>query len=106
MAIKQRAGWENRQLRALGHHLSPVLQIGKEGVTEAVIAQADRELLSHELIKIKVLETAPEDVLLAAERLADVCEAWVAQSLGRTALLYRPHPKDPAIQLVKPSSKR
>lgn len=106
MAIKQRAGWENRQLRALGHHLNPVLQVGKEGVTEAVVTQADRELLSHELIKIKVLETAPEDAPQAAERLAEACDAWVAQSVGRTALLYRPHPKEPVIRLSRASARR
>ena len=55
-----------RQLRAAGHHLSPVVQVGKEGVTEAVLRQLDRALLDHELVKVKMGTETPEDRFASA----------------------------------------
>ncbi len=85
-----------RRLRADGHHLSPVVQVGKEGVTEAVLRQLDRALLDHELVKVKVGTETPEDRFASAEALlAGVEGASLAQILGRTLLLYRRHPRKP-----------
>ena len=94
-------GKQRRHLRALGHHLSAVLQIGHEGVTDSVVRQADEQLEAHELIKVKISENAPEDRQDAAETLAERCRAELAQVLGRTALLYRPRKEKPAITLPK-----
>ena len=92
-------GKQRRHLRALGHHLSPVVQVGHEGVSDAVVQQADRQLHTHELIKVKVGESSPQDRHEAAGLLAQRTGAQVAQVLGRTALLYRPRKENPAIVL-------
>ena len=92
-------GKQRRHLRALGHHLTPVVQIGHEGVSEALVQQTDGQLEAHELIKIKIGENAPEDRHASAEALAEKTGSQVAQVLGRTALLYRPRQKNPAIEL-------
>ena len=92
-------GKQRRHLRALGHHLTPVVQIGHEGVSEALVQQTDRQLESHELIKIKVGENAPEDRHASAQALAEKTRSQVAQVLGRTALLYRRRKENPAIEL-------
>lgn len=92
-------GKQRRHLRALGHHLKPVLQIGHEGVTDALAKEADAQLEAHELIKIKVSEHAPESRRDSSRSLADRCGAQVAQVLGRTALLYRPRKDAPEIEL-------
>ncbi len=85
-----------RRLRADGHHLSPVVQVGKEGVTGPVLRQLDRALLDHELVKVKVGTESPEDRFATAEALlAGADGAQLAQILGRTMLLYRRHPKKP-----------
>jgi RNA-binding protein len=85
-----------RKLRAAAHHLAPVVQVGKEGVTEAVLRQLDRALLDHELVKVKVGSESPEDRFQAAEALRDGAPgAALAQVLGRTVLLYRRHPRKP-----------
>lgn len=84
-----------RRLRGAGHHLSPVVQVGKEGVSEAVVRQLDRALLDHELVKVKVGTESPEDRFEAAERLGEEAGAGVVQVLGRTVLLYRRHPEKP-----------
>ena len=92
-------GKQRRHLRALGHHLTAVLQVGHEGVTDAVARQADAQLETHELIKIKVSENAPQDREEAAAQLAEKCGAHLAQVLGRTALLYRRRKEKPEIVL-------
>ena len=94
-------GKQRRHLRALGHHLNAVVQVGHEGVTDAVVQQADAQLEAHELIKIKISENAPEERSDAAELLAEKTRAHVAQVLGRTALLYRRRKEKPAIVLPK-----
>ena len=94
-------GKQRRRLRALGHHLSPVLQIGQEGVTDAVVAQANAQLDAHELIKVKVSEASPLPRHTAAEQLASATHSQLAQVLGRTFLLYKSRDKDPAILLPK-----
>jgi len=92
-------GKQRRHLRALGHHLTPVVQIGHEGLSEALVQQTDGQLEAHELIKIKIGENAPEDRHASAEALAEKTRSQVAQVLGRTALLYRPRQENPAIEL-------
>ncbi len=88
-----------RRLRAAGHHLSPAVQVGKEGVTPAVLRQLDRALLDHELVKVKVGTETPEDRFEAADALlAGSPGAQVAQILGRTVLVYRRHPEKPRFE--------
>lgn len=82
-------GKQVRHLRALGHHLKPVVLIGKEGVTPALISSIDECLARHELLKIKILETCPLDRKEAANLIANKTCSHVAQVLGRTILIYR-----------------
>jgi RNA-binding protein len=91
-----------RALRSAGHALTPVVQIGKQGVTQAVIAQASRALLDHELIKVKLGTECPESRFEVADRLASEPGVQVAQILGRTILLYQRHPKRPKFEKATP----
>ena len=92
-------GKERRHLRALGHHLDPLLQIGHEGITDGVVAQAKAQLHRHELIKVRVLESSPLDRREAAEELSARTGAALAQVLGRTFLLYKRDPEKPGLEL-------
>ncbi|MGH7298372.1 MAG: ribosome assembly RNA-binding protein YhbY [Polyangiaceae bacterium] len=92
-----------RHLRGLGHALDPVIAVGKNGVTDSLVAQASSALAKHELIKVRVMQEAPVDRRDAAEDLAARTGAVLAQVLGRTFLLYKRHPKKPRI--VLPSAK-
>lgn len=94
-------GKQRRHLRALGHALAPVAHLGKSGLTDAFVEAVDQALATHELIKLKVLETAAVDRHEAAEELATRTSAEVAQVLGYTILLYRPDPDDPRIVLPR-----
>jgi RNA-binding protein len=87
-----------KALRAAGHHLSPVVQIGKEGLTDAVLRALDEQLLAHELVKLKVGTESPGDRFEIAERVGEAAGAQVAQVLGRTVLVYRKHPEKPRFE--------
>jgi RNA-binding protein len=92
-------GKQRRYVRALGQRLAATLHVGHEGVSEAVVRQADALLEVHELVKVRVGDNAPEDRHATAEDLARRTGAELAQVLGRTALLYRRRQTDPAIVL-------
>lgn len=80
-------------LRGDGHHLNPVVLIGKDGVTPGLCAATSVALDSHGLIKIKVSENAPGERRELVAELAVQLGAALVQVLGRTALLYRERPK-------------
>jgi RNA-binding protein len=88
------SGRLRRALRAAGHHLSPVVHVGKEGATAAVLAQLEEQLAAHELVKVRVGTESPEDRFEVAGRLA-AAGAQIAQILGRTVLVYRRNPEHP-----------
>jgi RNA-binding protein len=92
-------GKQKRFLRALGVNLSPILTIGKDGVSEHTITQADGVLLTRELIKARVLPTSPETPDEVASAIASATNSALVQVVGRNFLLYRPHPEEPKIEL-------
>ena len=94
------SGKQKRFLRGAGHGLKPVIQVGKGEVNDALIRETDEALASHELIKVKILESCLMDRFEVAEALAERCDAEVAQVLGRTLLMYR-QAKEPKIELPK-----
>ncbi len=83
------SGKQVRFLRGLGHHLKPVVMIGKDEVSEAVISATDEALGIHELIKVKLQEGCLGDRKNVAAELAKRTKSSVAQILGRVILLYR-----------------
>ena len=83
-------GKQKRFLRALGHPLKAVITVGKGDISEALIRETSEALESHELIKVKILESCMVDRHQVGEELGAACGAEVAQVLGRTLLLYRP----------------
>ena len=93
------SGKQRRHLRALGHALDPIVQVGKGGIDDGLVAALDRALADHELVKIKVGDAAGMDRHEAAEALAGRTASDVAQVLGNTVLLYRARPEDPEIAL-------
>lgn len=94
-------GKSARYLRGIGHDLDPVVFVGKEGLTESLVKATAAALLTHELIKVRILPEAPIDRKEAANELAQATHSALAQVLGRTFLLYRRHPKKPKIVLPK-----
>jgi RNA-binding protein len=87
--MQQLTGKQVRFLRGLGHHLQPVVMIGKDAISEALLASLEEALAAHELIKVKLQEGCPLDRREAATSLAEKTGAAAAQVLGKTILLYR-----------------
>jgi RNA-binding protein len=92
-------GKQRRYLRALGHHLDPVVQVGKEGLSEGLVSALDAALLQHELIKVKLGEAAGSDRRALGAALAEAAGGELVQVLGRTVLIYRRRAEDPLIEL-------
>lgn len=91
LSVKQRS-----YLKALAHHLKPVVRIGQEGSTESVIGEIRQQLLSHELIKVKWSSLSKQGgkKRQQAEELAEKIGAHYVHLIGQTVLLYRePEPQ-------------
>lgn len=97
-------GKQTRFLRSLGMELDPVVPIGKEGITPAVVKSADDAIEKRELIKVRVLQNCPEDVELAITTLAERTNSDLVQIIGRNGLLWRRNFKKPKIEF--PSKKK
>ena len=94
-------GRQRRHLRALAHHQKAIVQIGGQGLTPGVVQALDAALTRHELVKVRVASEAEVKLTELGAELAAKTRAALAQTLGRTLLLYRPHPKKPRIVLPR-----
>lgn len=94
LTSKQRA-----KLRAFANDQETVLQVGKGGVTDTVVRQADEALTARELIKIKVLENAPVNAREASEELAKRVSADVVQVIGTKGVLFRQNKTDSKFEI-------
>jgi RNA-binding protein len=92
------AGKLRRALRAHGHALRATVQIGKSGVTAAVLSQVAQALFDHELVKVKVGAECPDNRLAVADRLASQPGTQLVQMVGRTFLVYKRHPSAPKFE--------
>jgi RNA-binding protein len=105
LTSKQRA-----QLRGMANSIDTILQVGKDGIGENLIKQANDALEARELIKGKVLDNNIEyDARRAAEELAKATRSEVVQVIGTKFVLYREthaKPKEKRIELVKPGKKK
>ena len=91
---------QRQYLKGLAHSLKPLFQIGKEGVTDAVLRYIESSFNSRELLKVKVLDAAPEDATESGEAMArGIDGAKLVQVIGKTVVLYRRHPDKPRIKL-------
>jgi len=91
---KQRA-----KLRAIANGYDTILQVGKSGISEETVKQTNDALTARELIKMRVLETAPLNARAAAVELAEKTKSDVVQVIGSRFILYRRNPKAPKIEL-------
>jgi RNA-binding protein len=92
-------GKQRQFLRGLAHPLEPVVRIGRGGASSSVIEETKRSLNAHELIKVRIdNDDSAQRKALAAE-LANACDAEVAGTIGKLAILYRPRDEDPEIEL-------
>ena len=99
MLRKSLSSKQIRKLRSLGMTEEAVVMIGKEGVSPAVVASAREAIKKRELIKVRVLQNAPEEPADAITMLAECADANLVQVIGRNGLLFKRNFDKPRIEL-------
>lgn len=94
MTSKQRA-----YLRGLSNRIEAIFQIGKNGTNDNLIKQLDDALEARELIKITVLETAPDSAKALSFEISEKTNSIVVQVIGNKITLFRQKKKDSKIEL-------
>ena len=92
-------GKQARFLRSVGHSLKPILQVGKFGITDNFIKQVNSALDTHELIKVKVGKNSETELKKAVDILLSQIPCQLAQSIGKTLLLYKPKDDNPKAEI-------
>jgi len=100
LTSKQRA-----YLRGMANSIETILIIGKSGVIDTVVTQADTALEARELIKGKVLENSDTTPRIAAEEIAQKVNADVVQVIGSKFILFRQKKKESQYRLPKNGKK-
>ena len=87
-----------KKLRQIAHHLDVVVSVGDHGVSDAVVAETNRALDDHELIKVRVHSGEREDRSALIDQLTEACGAEAVQKIGKIVVLYRANPEaDPRL---------
>lgn len=94
-------GKQTRFLRSQAHHLTPIFQVGKGGVNEAMVTQIGEALEKRELIKVSLLQNTDETVEEVAQVLEKETYCTVVQTIGRVLVLYKPSSKEKYQRLSK-----
>ncbi len=88
---------DKKHLRGIGHNLTPVVTIASKGLSDNVLAEVNRALTDHELIKIKLSVGDRQTKHRTIKDLCKQCDAEVVQNIGHIVLLFkkadRPNPK-------------
>ena len=79
--------------RSQAHSLKPVVIIGSNGVTDAVLAEINRALNDHELIKVKIASQDREQRKADALQICEALEAQLIQNIGNISIIYRKNPE-------------
>ncbi|MEZ5559674.1 MAG: ribosome assembly RNA-binding protein YhbY [Pseudomonadales bacterium] len=85
-----------KRLRQIAHHLDPVVIVGDQGISDAVVAETVRALDDHELIKVKIHSEDRTERQQLGDTLAAACAAECIQRIGKIVVLYRKNPEPKA----------
>lgn len=82
---------QKKQFRSIGHHLSPVVQVSENGLSDGAVAEVKRALNDHELIKVKFMSPERDERQSQIDALVEQTRAELVQTIGKIALLFRRH---------------
>lgn len=82
------------ELKARAHHLHPVVMVGQNGLTDAVIKETDAALTAHELIKVRVFGDDREERVAICQELCEAVDAQLVQHIGKLLVLWRQNLED------------
>jgi RNA-binding protein len=83
---------ERVSLKGRAHALEPVVQVGHAGLTDAIVAETDRALTAHELIKVRIGGADRDERAAQIDALCARTDATPVQRVGKIAVLWRPRP--------------
>ncbi len=83
---------QKKKLKAQAHGLKPVIIVGQAGLTDAVLAETEIALNTHELIKVKIRAERDERIKISDKMCAST-GATLIQSIGQVTVIYRLNPK-------------
>lgn len=92
---------QKKFLRGIAHGLKPVIIIGAQGVTDSLMAELEKSLKHHELLKIKMAAGEREDRKTIIDYVIKATRAQLIQSVGKMFVIYRARPNDPELVLPK-----
>ena len=96
---------QRSQLRGIAAGEDTIIQVGKGGITENLVASVNAALKARELVKGKVLENSMLTAREACDALCQACSAEGVQVIGTKFVLYKRNEKEPKIQLIKDKKK-
>ena len=85
---------ERAHLKARAHALEPVVHIGHAGITDTVVAEVDRALTAHELIKVKVASDDRGDRAAVGDEICARTNSTAVHRVGKVLIIWRPRPED------------
>lgn len=92
-------GKQRTYLKSLAHKMDPITQIGKEGITDAFIAQLKDALEARELVKVTIQKNSFLDTKEAANEVARLTKSEFVQAIGRRFVIYKESKENPKITL-------
>lgn len=87
---------ERAHLKARAHSLEPVVRVGQAGASDSLVAEVDRVLIAHELIKVRIDDTEREQRVATGDAICARTDAVAVHRVGKILILWRPRPLEPA----------
>lgn len=95
------SGKQRSYLKKLAHNLEPVIQIGKNGITDNFISQVNDILEAREIIKIKILSNSFLEAKETGNEVAKLTRSEFIQSIGNKFVIYRESKENKKIEIPK-----
>ena len=92
-------GKQRAYLKSLANTLNPLLQVGKNGISDSFIKQLDKSLEGHELVKINVLNNSPDEAKDIIDEILEATGSEFVQQLGNKLTIYRESKENKKIEL-------
>lgn len=92
---------QKKFLRGIAHNLNPMIIIGAQGVTESLMAELEKTLAHHEILKIKIAAGEREDRKQVIDFVCAETKAQLVQSVGKVFVIFRAKKKDSQIELPR-----
>ena len=92
---------QKKHLRSLTHDLRPIVMVGQQGLSEAVLAELESTMTKHELLKIKVRTSNREEKQQIVDKILNFSKAALVQAIGGVLVIYRPFDENPSIILPR-----